>query len=194
MEDSEHHVEVDGSPVLLRPLGPADRSRIQAAFEQLSDESRFNRFWTPLQKLDDRLLDRLANTDGKDHVAWVALPVDEPANPGLGAASIWRDPSDQHRAEFSVTVADSHQARGIGTLLMAKLWSHGRALGIRELYGYALSENSAVINWLTDLGADIRFEGGRCEFSLQIAGDRVIDNIPQTHAGDLLVSWLEQFG
>ena len=192
MSVAEQIVEVDGQPVLLRPLGPDDRSRIQAAFDRLSAESRYFRFWTPLQRLDDALLERLTATDGRNHVAWAALVPDDLDDPGLGAASIWRDPEAPHRAEFSVTVADEHQARGVGTLLMAKLWIHAHTLGIRELYGEALADNNAVINWLTDLGADIRFSGGRCEFCLQIGAKAALDRIPQTYAGDLLIGWLDE--
>ena len=66
------HTLTDGTPVRLRPLGPADRERLRAGFERLSPESRYRRFLSPTPRLTERMLTYLTDTDGWNHVAIVA--------------------------------------------------------------------------------------------------------------------------
>ncbi|MCB1087488.1 MAG: hypothetical protein KDM63_10620, partial [Verrucomicrobiae bacterium] len=84
----------DGTRAELRPIGPADKPRVREAFHRLSHESRYRRFFTPLEVLDGALLDQLTTADGIDHVVWAALNADDPDDPGLGAASFWRSQED----------------------------------------------------------------------------------------------------
>ena len=41
----------DGSTIRLREVLPTDRGAIQAGFERLSPESRYRRFFAPMQRL-----------------------------------------------------------------------------------------------------------------------------------------------
>jgi hypothetical protein len=42
----------DGSLMTIRPVASGDKSLIAAAFAELSEESRYRRFLTPLRELD----------------------------------------------------------------------------------------------------------------------------------------------
>lgn len=182
----------DGGRAVLRPVTPEDKPRVREAFRQLSRESRYRRFFTPLSRLDGKLLDRLTSADGVDHVVWAALDPDKPDDPGLGAASFWRSKTDRTEAEFSVTVADEHQGRGIGTLLLATLWRLARRTGIEHFSLIALSDNVPVIHWMESLGAAITCDdGSTCEMRLDL-GDEGRDNIPHTPEGDALIGWLDR--
>lgn len=94
----------DGGRAILRPLTPADKPRVQEAFRRLSRESRYSRFFTPLEVLDGKLLDQLTSADGVDHVVWAAMDAERPDDPGMGAASFWRSRERPTEAEFSATV------------------------------------------------------------------------------------------
>lgn len=182
----------DGSRAQLRPLTPADKPRVQEAFRRLSRESRYSRFFTPMVVLDGALLDRLTSADGVDHVVWAALDPDRPQDPGLGAASCWRSPTDPAEAEFSVTVADEHQGRGIGTLLLATLWILARRIGIERFRLISLSENFPVIHWMETIGASVDCESGTvCEMVVDLRDDAKAA-IPMTPEGDELLDWLER--
>lgn len=182
----------DGGRAALRPVTPEDKPRVREAFRRLSCESRYRRFFTPLSKLDGKLLDRLTSADGVDHVVWAALDPDRPDDPGMGAASYWRSTTDRSEAEFSVTVADEHQGRGIGTLLLATLWLLALRAGIERFCLIALSDNVPVIHWMESLGALIASDNGStCEMRLDLRDDARA-RIPHSPEGDALTAWLEQ--
>lgn len=182
----------DGGRAILRPITPADKPRVIEAFRRLSRESRYHRFFTPLEVLDGRLLDRLTSGDGVNHVVWAALDPDRPDDPGMGAASFWRSATDPLEAEFSVTVADEHQGRGIGTLLLAALWLLARRSGIERFRVVALSENRPIVQWMERLGADtVSHDGALREMILRVREpDR--SSLPMSPEGDALQDWLDR--
>lgn len=182
----------DGGRGILRPLTPADKPRVQEAFRRLSHESRYSRFFTPLEVLDGKLLDQLTTGDGVDHVVWVVMDANDPDDPGMGAASFWRSKSDPAEAEFSITVADDHQGRGIGTLLLAALWILARNVNIERFRLIALSENFPVIHWMETLGATVEEDTGTiCEVILDLR-EESRHQIPMTPEGDELLDWLDR--
>lgn len=182
----------DGARAQLRPLTPADKPRVQEAFRRLSHSSRYSRFFTPLEVLDGALLDRLTSADGVDHVVWAALDPDRPNDPGMGAASFWRSQSDPVEAEFSLTIADEHQGRGIGSLLLATLWILARRVGIERFRLIALSENFPVIHWMETIGATIDCDDNTvCDMVLDLR-EAARSAIPMTPEGDQLIAWLEK--
>jgi hypothetical protein len=64
------HAEVrlqDESLMTIRPVAGADTSLIAAAFAELSDESRYRRFFTPLRELDAGQLAYLTELEHHDH-------------------------------------------------------------------------------------------------------------------------------
>ncbi len=190
--NAEFRVELaDGTPLVMRPVTPADRERVRTAIENLSSRSRYQRFWTPLGKLDEELLDRLTTADGVNHVVWAALDPETPGYPGLGAASWFRLEDHPGEAEISVTVADEHQGQGLGTLLLATLLLIARRLGIRRFRGTAISSNRQVIEWLQSLGANAEFGHDYCELTMEITSEAA-RHIPHSIAGDLLVDWLQR--
>lgn len=182
----------DGGRAILRPLTPADKPRVKEAFRRLSRESRYSRFFTPLEVLDGRLLDQLTTADGVDHVVWAAMNADQSDDPGMGAASFWRAKDAPTEAEFSVTVADEHQGRGIGTLLLATLWILARRVGIERFRLIALSENFPVLHWMETLGAEVDCDdGATCDMVIDLC-EESRSRIPMTPGGDELLGWLER--
>jgi len=142
----------DGTPVVLRPVGPEDRERIRHGFEELSEASRRYRFLAPLAHLSEAQLDYLTEVDQMNHVAWGA-PGDEKEAHGLGVARFIRLPGEPDTAEFAVTVVDEAQGHGLGTLLMALLYVLAARRGVRTLRGVVARDNTRMVEWLLRLGA-----------------------------------------
>jgi hypothetical protein len=63
----------DGRSVRIRPLRATDRATYAWAVYSLSPRSRYLRFFTPIEKLSERMLDQMTQVDGHRHVAWLAL-------------------------------------------------------------------------------------------------------------------------
>ena len=159
--------------LLIRPLVPGDREELARAYEQLSDESRRRRFFSPPARLSPAVLDYLTELDFDQRFALVAQADDDPEARGLGVARWVRDRIDPTKAEAAVTVADEWQGRGIGTELLLALVDAAADRGITTFVADVLWENTTLLDALRGLGASVRpLEPGvaRVEFDLPPPG------------------------
>ncbi len=115
----------DGTRVRVRMVRPEDKTLLARAFDRLSPESRYRRFFAVKDKLSDDELRYLTEVDGIDHVAIGATADGE----GVGIARFVRLPDRRDTAEAAIVVTDDHQGRGLGRLLLSRLaeaaWERG---------------------------------------------------------------------
>jgi RimJ/RimL family protein N-acetyltransferase len=141
--------------VRLRPIRPADRTALAAAYEALSQESRQLRFISPKAHLSAADLTYLTEVDGLDHVAWVA--VDE-RDRILGVGRWVRLVPGGDTAEFAIVVGDPVQGRGIGSALAERLAAEARDRGILHFTALVRSDNVAVRKLLARIAATLEDE------------------------------------
>jgi acetyltransferase len=148
----------DGTPVLIRPIGPGDAAREQAFVRGLSPESRYFRFMNTLRELTPEMLDRFTHPDPEREIALIALAAaaggdvqtaSEPVQ--IGVARCVRG-QDGERGEFAIVVGDAFQGKGLGTLLMQALLDTARACGLRRIEGLVLASNHRMLALMTALG------------------------------------------
>lgn len=161
----------DGRPVALRPVDRADAARLRAGFHELSARSRRLRFLGSVSSLNDDQLRYLTDVDGRDHVAWGALDLSDPARPGFGVGRFIRLPDDPETAEFSLTVLDTAQGLGVGKLLLAVLAVIAPTVGVRTLRGVVGFENDRMTAWLHRLGARSASDGHDLVMDLPVPVD-----------------------
>lgn len=140
----------DGSELTLRPLMPGDREGIRRAFDRLSPESRYRRFFVSLRELSDGLLDVLTDVDHDHHEALVA--VDPRSEEIVGVARYVRMPEDAQRAEASVAVVDDWQGRGLGKELLERLVTRARDMGIERFVAFIQADNRRAVEVMSHLG------------------------------------------
>ncbi len=178
----------DATPVLVRQFTLEDRDMLAEAFSRLSPEASYFRFWTRFRELNPKFIDELCATDQADHVGWVMIHRERDDIPGLGGGSFWRQPKDRTSAEVSFTVADEFQGRGIGTVILAVLWTHARLLGIERFFGQVLHANLTMRAWWDALGATAVEIPRGWEMTLRLDEDE----LPDSHEAQQLRYWLEQ--
>ncbi|MFK7911561.1 MAG: GNAT family N-acetyltransferase [Akkermansiaceae bacterium] len=179
----------DNTAVSARPLSPDDREQLAAGYPLLSEQSRYQRFWTRTgEVIGDKMLDRLLAVDEQNHTIWAVIDA-ERDYPGLGAASFWRFPEEPTRAEFSCTVLDRDHGRGIGTLLLAILWLDAFSKGIEEFIGYTMPENKQAISWMMDTGAKGEWDGYKAIFRWDLTD---MSRLPLTLAAGDLAEWIAE--
>ena len=161
----------DGELVDFRPVQPDDRERLQNGMSALSLQSRYFRFFTPVSKLSDALLNYLTEADQSNHVAWIATAPDEPSHPGLGIARFIRIYDQPHIAEFAVVVIETYKRRGLGRILIAILYLIAQIEGIEVLRAFVLPENTTMITWLHRLGANGKYENGIYRMDIGVCND-----------------------
>ena len=158
----------DGTRIPLRPIRPDDKPRLQAAFDRLSRESRYRRFFSPKDRLTDAELAYLTEVDHHDHEAIIAL--DPQGAEGIGVARYVRSSADPKLAEVAVTVADDWQGRGVGTAVLSALTDRARAEGIERFSALVQTANRPMVELLDHLGTirSRRPDGGAVEFEVEL--------------------------
>ena len=172
----------DGAEVCLHALSAADKPGLEAGLQRLSPRSRYFRFGRPLACLSSAELRYLTEVDQVSHVAWGAWDPAAPGAPGIGVARFVRAPEDPSRAEIALTVVDSHQRRGLGTLLLVLLWRLALVRGVRTFTGDVLAENAPMLGILEQLGAR---PAGRAADWLSVSAElpESIDDFPDSPVG-----------
>jgi GNAT superfamily N-acetyltransferase len=139
----------DGSLVHVRPIEAGDKDALRAGFEQLSLQSRYERFLSPLDHLSTAMLRYLTEVDHHDHEALVAY--DSESDRLVGVARYVRE-DDPEVAEAAVTVADDWHGRGLGTALLHELAERAREEGVKRFTALVLARNDDMIDMLFRLG------------------------------------------
>jgi GNAT superfamily N-acetyltransferase len=158
----------DGSVIIVRPIEPGDRVLLEAAFAELSDESRYRRFLSPMPRLTAAQLEYLTDVDHHDHEALVALEPD--GERLIGVARFVR--TQPAIAEPAVAVADEWQRRGVGTALLEVLVDRAIEEGITTFSGYVLFDKPAPLSLLGQVGdVSVRSSGGASQVEVLLLNE-----------------------
>jgi acyl-CoA synthetase (NDP forming)/RimJ/RimL family protein N-acetyltransferase len=138
----------DGSTVQIRPIEPSDAEAIVAMHARFSDRTRYLRYFSPYPRIPARDLDRFVNVDHRDREAYVVA-----YGPELIAVGRYERLGPQAPdAEVAFVVADAHQGRGIGSVLLEHLAAAAEGAGISRFVAEVLPENGAMLRVFADAG------------------------------------------
>jgi RimJ/RimL family protein N-acetyltransferase len=173
----------DGSAAIVRPIRPTDRDAVRQGFDGLSEQSRYQRFLTPMAELSESQLRYLTDVDHHDHEALIAF--DAATGAPVGVARFVRL-DDRTSAEAAITVVDEWQGRGVGTALAHLLADRARAEGVERLTSLLLASNRPMRDLLASLGpADTTAEGGA---TIEVTVELPQEGIGEHMAGVLRVA------
>ncbi|MFG2652329.1 GNAT family N-acetyltransferase [Streptomyces sp. NPDC048436] len=164
----------DGGTARIRPITAEDADRLVSFYEQVSDESKYYRFFAPYPRLSAKDVHRFTHHDQVDRVGLAAtvsgefiatVRFDRIDSRGMSASA----PADQ--AEVAFLVQDAHQGRGVASTLLEHIAAVARERGIRRFVAEVLPANTKMIKVFTDAGYQQKrsFEDGvvRLEFDLE---------------------------
>lgn len=164
----------DGGTARIRPITVDDAERLVSFYEQVSDESKYYRFFAPYPRLSAKDVHRFTHHDFVDRVGLAAtvggefiatVRYDRIGADGMAASA----PADE--AEVAFLVQDAHQGRGVASALLEHIAAVARERGIRRFAAEVLPANSKMIKVFTDAGYQQKrsFEDGvvRLEFGLE---------------------------
>ncbi|MEU2060049.1 GNAT family N-acetyltransferase [Streptomyces sp. NPDC013455] len=164
----------DGGTARIRPITVDDADRLVSFYEQVSDESKYYRFFAPYPRLSAKDVHRFTHHDFVDRVGLAAtiggefiatVRYDRIGADGLPASA----PADE--AEVAFLVQDAHQGRGVASALLEHIAAVARERGIRRFAAEVLPANNKMIKVFTDAGYTQKrsFEDGvvRLEFDLE---------------------------
>ena len=131
-----------GVELSIRQVRPDDKRLIAEGIERLSPESRYRRFFRPLDRLSERDLVYLTEIDHTDHEALAAI---DPETGALVGVARYVRGAEPHLAEVSVAVGDPWQRRGVATALLERLVERAREAQITHFVALVLDENVDAI-------------------------------------------------
>ncbi|NED01108.1 GNAT family N-acetyltransferase [Streptomyces sp. SID6648] len=163
----------DGGTARIRPITADDAERLVSFYEQVSDESKYYRFFAPYPRLSDRDVHRFTHHDYVDRVGLAVtiggefigtVRYDRIDDTGRPASA----PADE--AEVAFLVQDAHQGRGVASALLEHIAAVARERGIRRFAAEVLPANNKMIKVFRDGGYTQRrsFEDGSVHLTLDL--------------------------
>jgi RimJ/RimL family protein N-acetyltransferase len=132
-----------GRTVRVRPIRPDDAERLIQAHAGLSPETQYRRYLAVKPALSLKDARYLVRIDGRDHVALVATPLDDPDRI-VAVARFVRLAEDPTAAEFSIVLGDGYQGERLGSALLQRLIEVARAAGVERFVAIVLADNVAA--------------------------------------------------
>jgi RimJ/RimL family protein N-acetyltransferase len=150
----------NGTLVFVRFLKQSDKEYIEKGYKELSFKSQYFRFISPPKSLSGKYLKYLTEIDNKNHVAMIAFAIERQSKTAIGIARYIKLIDNPSSAEYAITVIDSFQNQGLGTILFNLLIEHAKKNNISNLTGYILSENYAMLKIVKHYNIHIQREKG----------------------------------
>ncbi|MEM8709240.1 MAG: GNAT family N-acetyltransferase [Actinomycetota bacterium] len=150
----------DGLNVRIRPGRKGDGEAMRQAFERMSEQSRYFRFFSPTPRMTPQTEAALTAVDDARQYAWgvfdadVASEVGDESGLAIAAARLFVDPAEPDVAEATLAVVDEYQGKGVGGLLMELLISTAGILELETVRFDVLSDNRPMRGVLKKLGAE----------------------------------------
>lgn len=173
----------DGTPVMIRQIHPEDKHYLEEGLRELSLEAQHYRFFAPKKAFSERELEAFTEIDHHTHDAWGAFDESEDGPKPIGIARYIRQDENPTAADFAVTVLDSHQGRGLGTLLLGVIASRATENGIDHFRSVDMSDNQKLFDLLDDFEVERDNRGSEVGIGLKLHNDPAA--YPDTPGGEV---------
>lgn len=149
--ESREVILLDGTPGIIRQIQPSDREALKEAFRELSEESRFRRFFFQKSTLTEQELEWLATPDGHKHLAYGLAVTDEETGgeEPISIAHCFRSCQESDLGEIALVTADLWQGNGAGYELLKTLSAASFEVGIERWSASLLSDNKPMFRLLS---------------------------------------------
>jgi acetyltransferase len=141
----------DGRAAHIRAMRVADEAELLQAFERLSPDARYMRFMRAVREPN---LERLRKAIASFPESGLAIVATVPAADGFDVvgSSIFVIGSDPATCEFAITIAADYNRARLGRTLLKALIDAARRRGLREMEGFVLTENIAMLRLAVRVG------------------------------------------
>ena len=158
-------VLTDGGTLHVRPIDPGDAERLVEFHRRLSQDTIYYRFFSPRPVLPPRDVERFTRVDYEDRMALVGVLGEQ-----IVAVARYDRVPGTDEAEVAFVVEDTHQGRGIGTVLLEHLAGAARQRGIHSFVAETLPDNRRMIGVFRDAGWEVHsgFADGVVQVSFSI--------------------------
>ena len=137
-----------GGRIFLRPIAPADSTRMGHALEFGDPETIQRRFLTGAPPKGHGAIEYLVTLDYRYRLAIIAMD-DDGNSIGVGR---YEGSEGRESAEVAIVVDPQWRHRGVGSVLLRHLESHARSVGIERFIALYQPDNTGVAALLKSIG------------------------------------------
>jgi GNAT superfamily N-acetyltransferase len=131
------------NPVEVRLIRPGDAEAIETGFQNLSNDTKYYRFFSACSILPYKNLEKHIQARDRNEAALVAML----GNKAIGVANYAPTPGEPNAVEAAIVLADRAQRRqGLGSFMMRSLFDIARARGNTKVAIEYLTVNRPIIN------------------------------------------------
>ena len=128
----------------LRPVRSSDGDALQRYVQELSPQSRYNRFLGAISELSASEVARALAANGRDTLTLLLTSTAEDRETVVGEARVALS-CVERAGEFSMSIADGWRRLGVGSALLEEIERKAAADGIEWLFGDTLRSNEGMI-------------------------------------------------
>lgn len=164
----------DGRTLQVRHMRRADAELLERLFYRLSPETRYRRFFVPLDSIDTARVQqeagRLATIDPELETALIAVCEEQGCEEAVAVARYILLTERPDSCEGSIVVRDDFQGLGIGRQLFDLLVQSAIVSGLRHMVLLTHADNQGMIKLAHSLGMPYKshFSSGLYELDLQL--------------------------
>lgn len=150
----ERHLDIkDGRRVFVRPVRPEDEPMYLKFFERVGQDDLRLRFFAPVKEFSHAFIARLTQVDYAR--AFVLVAIEEGTGDMLGEVRLMRD-VDRPVGEYAVILRSDMKGQGLGWQLMSFMIAHAEEIGLHEVEGQVLDENTTMLDMCRNLGFKVQ--------------------------------------
>ena len=170
-----HLTARDDRELLVRHMRADDANLLKRMFYKLSSETRYQRFFMPLDSIDEERLDRetqhLATIDPERETALIAVCEEAGVEEAVAVARYSCLDNREHACEGSIVIRDDYQGCGLGRQLFDLLVQVALTHGLRHMVLLTHADNGGMIALVHGLGMPYkgRYSAGLYEMDVQLA-------------------------
>jgi acetyltransferase len=162
----------DDENIFVRPVRPTDAGQMFDLFDELSPETVYLRFFSPLKKISKSMVIKFTQIDYDREIALVAFSGSKKNRKIVGVARIISDPEGK-KAEFAIVLADKWQKKGIGRKLLEHALFCAKRYGLAQVMGSVITSNAPMIKLGETLGFHLERDPDSSEYRLTIDLDTI---------------------
>lgn len=162
-----------GQRVRIRHIVQRDAALLVDLFHNLSERTKWLRFFSPVGIPAERLWDeatRLSEIDPRVQAALIATIEEHDAEHAVAVARMIRNDPLADTAEVAIVVRDDFQRQGIGRIIFDLLVQVALVQDIKQLYAITLPENFGMQRLARGLGlpVKVRVQAGEMTITIQL--------------------------
>lgn len=143
---------IKGIQFHIRPIVSSDKNMFEKGFSELSERSRYFRFFSVRSRLSENQLHFFTEGDGINNVAWGISDISGDEIKPVGVGRFVRLKNEPETAEVALVIIDSYQKMGLGRILLSILNITAAQCDIKKLRYYILAENHVAMHIVKQFG------------------------------------------